>query len=70
MPSKAALEYLAKKQSSGPQPLSEEQKNVLQKKAAARVQEEEAKCTIFDKKLSDTIARFDEKGKSNYNALG
>mmetsp|Transcript_5653 Transcript_5653/g.10720 ORF Transcript_5653/g.10720 Transcript_5653/m.10720 type:complete len:411 (+) Transcript_5653:159-1391(+) len=70
MPSKAALEYLAKKKNSGPQPLSDDQKIILQRKAAARVEDEEAKCTIFNKKISDMIARFDENEVKTGKKLG
>lgn len=70
MPSKAALEYLEKKKTSGPQALSDTLKSDLQKKAAARVEEEESKCTIFDKKVSDLIARFDENEVKKGKKLG
>ena len=63
MPSKAALAAMAASKKAGPEPLPKASKVELLRKASKRVEEEEAHCAVFDKKVSDLVPRFEEGGE-------
>ena len=63
MPSKAAMEAM-QKITAGPEPLSEEKRMELLEKSMAKYIEESKKSTVFDKNVSDLVARFEEGGKT------
>jgi len=69
MASKAALRAMATVKKNAPKTLTltDDVKKELLAKASARVEEEESKCTIFDKEAVALISRFEEKGACLYH---
>lgn len=63
MPSKAAMQAM-QKITAGPEPLPEEKRMELLEKSMAKYTEESKKSTVFDKDVSDLVARFEEGGKT------
>jgi serine/threonine protein kinase len=70
MPSKAALAAMAANKKAGPEPLPKASKVELLRKASTRVEEEEAQCAVFDKKVSDLVPRFEEGEVKSGKKLG
>lgn len=63
MPSKAAMQAM-QKITAGPEPLAEEKRMELLEKSMAKYTEESKKSTVFDKDVSDLVARFEKGGKT------